>query len=819
MDELRLAIRRLRKRPAATFVSILTLAGAIGATSATWSMLSAVLLQPLPVKDAHRLVVPGTLTTIGPLAGRVYDGVVYPYLQAFRDSGVFERVAAEWTGPLSLLTVTSAGELPLRETIGFATYDFFDVLGVSIPVGRSFSPGDDRRGAPPVAVLTDSYWRRAFERRRDAIGSVITIAGKPVTIVGVTSPGFSGLDLSQPVDIYLPLHTIGDIGSPFTNYFADAAHQTSPSAGVKMIARLRNGSAVAEAAARIATLQLPGAGAGWTSPGFVLTPINESAIPMAARPGMNQFARLLGTTVALLLLIGCGTVGMLLLIRTEARREELATCIALGASRARLTRGIVMEGTLLAGAGACLAIPIALWLFRAVGAFQLPGSIDISRLDLEIDAPALAAATAGTLLASLTISLIAAAFGVTANTADSLRARGGVTPRVARRRTRGALVAAQVAVALVLAAGAGLLTRSLQAALALNTGLDMSRLVTGSINLAPYGYSVPRATAFFDDLRARLAGHAAITSVAYGLDQGGMLGNLVVDGVSQPFPTQVGFTIVDEQYFHTLGIRVTAGRDFTRDDRNGAPLVTIVSESFGRLLAGGASPIGHRVTMPHHRQGREPDVMEVVGVVPDVVTRVSVLRPLDMYFPLRQAEAFTSRTLAVRAAEDAVGARREILGAIKAIDPAVAASPLLTLEERIGRQMAAQRFGALVLGALGAIAVLLTVLGTYVLGESMAILRLREMGIRAALGATRRQLGAMIVGETGLLVGLGLALGLAIAWAGANTIRSFLFQVQPFDPVTLGTVSVSILALAAIVSIRPALRAARVDLASVLRDS
>jgi putative ABC transport system permease protein len=819
MDELRLAIRRLMKRPAAAIVSILTLACAIGAAAATWSLLSAVLLHPLPVKHADRLVVPGTRTTTGPLAGRVYDGVIYPYLQAFRDSGVFERVAAEWTGPLSLLTVTAAGELPVRGTIGFATYDLFDLLGVPIPLGRGLSAADDRRGAPPVAVLTDGYWRRVFDRRRDAIGSVITIAGKPVTIVGVAPPGFTGLDLSQPVDMYLALHTIGDIGSPFTNYFADAGHQSSPTAGVKIVARLREGTTVAEAAGRVSTLRMPAAGGGWSSPGFVLTSINDSAIPMTARAGMAQFTRLLGTTVALLLLIGCGTVGSLLLIRTEARREELATCIALGASRARLTRGIVLEGTVLAGAGAVLAIPVAFWLFRAAAAFQLPGSIEIGRLDLGIGLPTLAAAAAAALLASLAISLIAAAFGVTANTADSLRARGGVTPRVGRRRTRGALVAAQVAVALVLVAGAGLLARSLQAALGLNARLEMSHLVTGSIYLTPHGYSPARATAFFEDLRGRLTGNGAFTSVAYGLDQGGMLGKMEIDGVSRQVPTQVGFTVVDERYFAALGLRVTPGRDFTAGDRKGAPPVTIVSESFGRWLAGGASPIGHRVTMPYHRAGQPPEVMEVVGVVPDVVTRVSVLQPLDMYFPIAQTEPAASRTLVVRASGDPAAAVREILGAVKAIDPAVAPAPLLTLEQRIGRQMAAQRFGALVLGALGTIAVLLTILGTYVLGESMAILRMREMGIRAALGATRRQLGAMIVREAALQVGLGLAAGFAIAGAGANTIRSFLFQVQPFDPPTLVTVAASILALAAIVSIRPALRAARVDLASVLRDT
>jgi hypothetical protein len=222
--------------------------------------------------------------------------------------------------------------------------------------------------------------------------------------------------------------------------------------------------------------------------------------------------------------------------------------------------------------------------------------------------------------------------------------------------------------------------------------------------------------------------------------------------------------------------------------------------------------------MPFRKNGQPADVVEVVGVVEDVVERVSVLEPLNLYLAAGQTDPVIGGTLVVRAAGDADAARREILGAIKAADPSVAPSPLLTLEERIGTQMAAQRFAALVLGTLGAIALLLTVLGAYVLGESMAIMRMREMGIRAALGATRRQLGAIVIAETGRLVGFGLAAGLGLAWLGASTVRAFLFQITPLDPLTLVAVASLILTLALLVSVRPALRAARVDLGSVLKE-
>jgi putative ABC transport system permease protein len=817
MDELRLALRRLRKRWGATAVSVVTLACAIGAAAATWSLLSAVLLRPLPVKNADRVVVPGTIVKFGQASG-IFHGFNYPVFPLVRDAEIFEHVAAEWASPLQLLAVTTAGALPVRTAIGFATHDLFDLLGVQVPVGRRFTADDDRRGAAPVAILTDRYWRRVFDARADVLGRTITIGGKPATIVGVAQRGFRGLDLSEPVDVYLPIMTIADIGSPLTNYFAEAGHVSSPTSGVKLVGRLGPTTSAEQAAARLAALEMPGYRPGHPKPAYVLTPINLAATPARARAGMLEFTRLLGTTVALLLFIGCGTVGMLLLIRTEARREELALCVALGASRGRLARGIAFEGALLSAAGAVAAVPVAWWLFRGMSASQLPGRIDIGLLDLTLDARVVVSAATFALVASLLISLIAATFGIRASAAESLRTRGGATPQVTRRRTRAALVTAQVAVAMVLVAGAGLFARSLSAALSLNAGVDMERIMSGTIDLGPYGYNVPRATAFFDDLYAALGANPAVGSVAYSVSRGSMSGKLSVDGVPRQFPSDVGFTSVDGSYFRTMGLSVIAGRNFAENDRPGAPLVAMVSESFARKLADGGSAIGRRIQMPFRRANRPADVMEVIGVVGDVVTRVSVLEPFDVYFPVEQMDPGLGRTLVVRAAGTSDAARREIIGAVKAIDPAVAPSTLITLEERIGQQMAPQRLGVMVLGALGIIAMLLTILGTYVVSESMAAMRMREMGIRAALGASRRQLGAIVMAETGRLVGFGLVVGLGLAWIGANTIRAFLFQVQPFDPLTLAAVAGTILTLALIVSVRPALRAARVDLGTVLKD-
>lgn len=824
MDDIRLAFRRLVKHPGATIASIVTLAVSIGAAAATWTLLDAVLLHPLPVRDADRLFVIGQRE--GTRASHAFN---YHYFPHFRDAGIFERVVAEWVSATSLLVATDG--LPEPTPVTFVSHDYFDVLGIPIPIGRGFNEADDTIGAPPVALLTHRYWQRAFESAPDVLGRTLRVGGKPVTIVGVIDRGYRGLSLTSAPDIVFPFHVIKDLGSEHTNYFAEPVGpglaMSSPTAGVGIIGKLAADMTPQQAADRLTALGIPPAvlagrpiPANVKLPERILTNVTTAAIPEVAREGMTQFSTLLTGTVGMLLLIGCGAVGMRLLVRTEARREEFAMCLALGASRVRLALGVGIEGALLALAGAALALPVALWLFAGARGFQLPGRVPIALLDLSLDARTVALAVGTAVLASVLIALIAGAFGFTANLSDALRSRAGATPRAGRRRTRAVLVAAQVAVALVLLAGAGLFARSLTAALSLNPGFDAARLLSTGVNLFQHNYTPERANAFFDELDRRIAGNPTVAMHALSVPMGGMgaRGLLTVDGVPRAFPSTVPYIAIDDSYFPTMGLSIVRGRNFSADDRESSQRVTIVSESFGRMLASGGDPLGMRITMPFWRPPAPPDVMEVVGVVPDVITNVTVLEPLVMYFPLAQHPAGPSRALTLRPSGDADAARREVAALVRQIDPAVTPAPILSMEDQLGRQMGAQQFGAAVLGALGVIAVLLTVLGTYVLAESMAVLRMREMGIRAALGATRRQLAAIVLAETGRLTGFGLAAGLLVAWLSRGLIESFLFQVEPFDPVTIGTVCALILTAALLVSVRPALRAARVDLGSVLKS-
>jgi predicted permease len=611
--------------------------------------------------------------------------------------------------------------------------------------------------------------------------------------------------------------TYEQVWIPFQSEFPVRPRNDRNTSTISIIGRLKPGVGPEATTAGLATLASPYR----TGRELNLADIQTAALAEAARPQVGQFSRLLAITVGLLLLTGCLTVGTLLLLRTEVRRDEFATCLALGATRKHLAGGVVVEGALLAGAGALLAVPVSWALLSGLRTFELPGGISMKLMEIPIDGRTLAAAAAAGVLATMAIALVAGVFGLSANVADTIRARSGATQRIGRRRTRAILVVAEIAVAIVLLCGAGLFIRSLSEALSLNPGFDVSHIASGGVSLRPLGYSPERAAAFFDELRTRLGANAAIRSASMTVPQGGMSagGRLVIDSVPRKFPSFVGFTAIDEHYLPTMGLAVTQGRNFAEQDTATSPRVALVSESFGRLLANGGDPVGHRMNAPGGtRPGQPPPQIEIVGVVPDIVVNVNALEPLAVYLPISQVMTAGSRTVVIRATRSAAAAVHETVGVVRDLVPALAPPDFTTMDGQIARQMGPQRLGATVLGALGVIAALLTLFGTYVLAESMSAIRRREMGIRAALGATRFELGQLIMRETTRLVGAGILLGAVLSGFGAGLIRSFLYRLRPFDAPTMASVIVAMVVLALAVTLKPALRAGRVDLSQVLRD-
>ena len=783
----------VHRQPGMAAAAILALAIGIGACAATWSLISALLLHPLPVKEPERLFwsksQPDDATS---------SAVDYPTYKQIREAEIFDGLAANG---VFWFSVSLAGA-PQPRPVCFVSHDYFDTLGIQIQSGRNFSPDDDRRSALPTAIISHRLWSSAFPDDGNAIGRPITIGGVQAVVVGIAPREFPGLNLANPADIYMPIHAVGAVGDRVTNYFSDPIPPaaSSPSTWIGIAGRLKPGMTAGETARRLNSLlsREPGSGR-WT-----LTNVNTMAIPVD-RSGTVKFSQLLAMTVGLILLIGCLSTGMLLLVRTEARKDEFAMRLALGASRARLVQGIMVEGVVLSLAGAVLALPVSDILLKGLQTFELPGRIRISSINLAVDGRVLAALGSAAVAACMLIALVAAVYGFSVDVGSGLRARTGAT-----RKTRSVLVAAHVAVALVLLSGAGLLVRSLVEALRLNSELETGQIVTGRLSLSPYGYTPARSEELFRDLRQRLAGNPSIESASFSMEYVGMSqgGSLTIDGIERTPPGYVRFVFVDDRFFRTMGMNITRGREFsTFDVDNGSP-VAIVSDSFSRLLPHGDDPLGKSLTEPIGQPGKHR-VLQIVGIAPDVIDDINVLEPIVVYSPFVPGHPTPDRTLVLRASGAPKRAVQDAMGVIRQLDGSVVAAPLRTIDQRLQMQMGPQQLGASVLGSLGIIAAFLSMLAIYVLATSSAIQRQDELRIRAALGARGRQLVRPMIAETTRLVGIGLAIGLLLTWMGESLIAAFLYRVRPLDPAALGTASAGMLVIAVAVSLAPALRSIR----------
>jgi predicted permease len=810
-DDVRIAARRLLKHRGASAASVLALALGIAGAATTWSLLSAVLLHPVAVRDADRLVLIEHQYRIG---SRVSNSpsLLYPTYVAIRDSGVFEAIAG--MDRPRLRPVAARDEAPSLRQVGFVSHDYFSSLGVSLAQGSGFRPDQDRRGAEVVAIVSDAFWRGAFNGG-PVIGRPLHVGNATATIVGVAPREFRGVNLDTPPDVYLPLETIeavDSVASPayFSPLLAPGAEGRSPVAWIRVVGRLKPGARHDDVIARLKALDRA------FGRDTFLTPINTAAVPELARAGVNRFAALIVATVVLLLLTGCITVGMLLLVRTEDRRDEFAVLLALGASRLRLARCVAIEGALMSLAAAAVAVPLAAWLVALAGTYQLPGAVDLATLDLRLDVATWAASAGAALIATGVTAFAAAILALAATSGCALHVRGG-TPRITRRRTRAALVAAQVAITLTLTAETGLFARSLIAALQTNPGVDVAHIVTGTISLSGYGYEPQDQGPFFDQLRARLRTSRNVRSVSIARSNGSMGagGRVPIDGVPRDMPSENAELVVDDQYFRTFGLLVTRGRDFSTGDRAAAAPVMIVSQSLAAFIAPDGNAVGHRVS---DDSGRVRASNEVIGIVPDLITRVTDTSPLVRYRPANRTASAGNAIIVMRTTDDPSAAIHDLQQALRAIDARVPGGTWRTLEEQLLRQMYPQRFGTFVLGSFGAVSLLLASLGAYVLASSMAASRRREMTIRSVLGASRASLGSLILRETITLAGAGVVAGLLLTAAGANTIRGLLFRVEPFDAPTLLSAIAVVATVSVLVTLRPALRVSRTNAAQVLRE-
>jgi putative ABC transport system permease protein len=815
LSDLRFALRSLRHRPGLTAAATLTLALGIGATSTVFGVVKRVLLTPLPYDHPDRVVAVWS-------AWKGFDQTWLSYdewegwkarVAAFSDIGLYTDGAA-----------TIDGDSPERVRSAAVQANIFPILGVRLERGRGFSADEDRPGGPMVAVLSYQLWERRFGGDPSVVGRKVQVSGKDRLIVGVLPSGFQlPLDYTagERTDIYFPLATDaqseGAVPGP-------AFPKGGASHGFYGVARLAPGATAATANAQLRAIVAELEQFGYMSKvGFhaFAVPI-ETQITGRVRPVLLV---VLGAVV-LVLLIACANVAGLLLVRGETRRRELAVRVALGAGANRLARLLITESAVLATVGGVLGVVcawVAVRLLRSNAPAGLPRLTETS-----IDWVVLAFALATSVLTAVLTSILPLAHATHLAVSGELREGGrGATTGRARLRWRQGLVALEIALAVVLVAGAGLMIRTIRNLLTIDPGFRADGVLTMRISTPVVWYpDSVRVAAFWDDVQRRVASLPGVKRVAAVrlLPLASEMGDwgLVVQGYT-PAPnlgTPGDWQIVTPGYFETMGLTLREGRTFTTSDDMRAPLVMIVNRAFEQQYFGGRTALGGRVRIGG---SDTTHVYTVVGVVDDVHhnTLVGTVKP-QFYATLAQfalAPGSTRRvmSLVVRTDGDPKALVPAVRAVVKAVDPRLPVSEVRTMREIVDAAIGGQRFAMNTLGVFGLVALLLSAIGIFGIVSQVVASRLHEFGIRAALGATPRDLMAIALRSGVRQAATGLIVGVVAALALTRVLRTLLQGVSPTDPLTFGAVVAVTGLVAVIASVAPARRAARIDPNAVLR--
>jgi predicted permease len=827
-QDLAYAARMLRKMPGFATAAILTLALGIGANAAIFSLVNATLLQRLPVQNRARLAY-------------VFNGdnlniSSYPAYASVRDGTRLLDGLLAWGGITASLNAD--GETDLVSGV-IVTGNFFELLGVTAERGRLLARSDDvTPGMHPVAVISHRLWQRRFAGRADIVGSQVRLNGGLFTIVGVTPPQFPGPQLGISRDVYVPMMMQALMRPPRAGFSGEMNPDLlrNPNNGWLMwIALLKPGVSREQGQADIASLIT--AFARTRNPNArqaraLLVPLDAG--DPAQRQQMQSVATLLGCIVGAVLLIACANVANLLMSKAAARRREVAIRLALGANRWRIVRQLLTESVLLAAIGGAAGVLLAWLVVQAYQAAPAPaGALPIA-LEFAVDRRVLAF--------SLVLSVVT---GLVFGVAPALQAsKPGLVPalkdesfvpggRSRRFNLKKGLVVAEVALSLMLLAAAGLFIRSLRVAQAIDPGFDIERLVSVPLQVNLLRYTKAQGREFYQRVTERMeqlpgVEAASVARVAV-LSGGSRITNAIIEGrvdagnrsLSEGVngglaPDEARANVIGPGYFRTLGIPLIRGRDFNATDTDAHPPVVIVNESMVRQFFPGEDPMGKRLTTGG---GPSASWSQIVGIVRDSkYTSLGDAPGPVLYFPLAQQHE-TGVTLYVRASVPPATLIPQIRHEVQAIEPNLPLPGIGTVEDTLGASLYAPRMGAMLLSVFGGLALLLACLGVYgVLAFSISR-RTREIGIRMALGADRRRVLGLIIGEGMWLVGIGLAIGLAAALYASKWVRAFLYDVNTRDTATFTTVPLVLVAMALLACYLPARRAMRVDPMRALRDS
>jgi putative ABC transport system permease protein len=792
-QDVRYGLRMLRKNPGFTSVAVTTLAFGIGANTAIFSVINGVLLSPLPYKNPQQLVVmrendsPPNVTDIQRQA------------RAFSEGGGINVQKMDYTG----------GTEPVQVRTGLVDAGFLETLGVQPMLGRIISPVEDRKGGPRVAVASYSFWQNFLGSDPYALGKAIPLGGNTYTVIGVMPASFA--PPAEHADVFVSMWA-GDPGG--------AAQRDLHV--MHTYWRLRMGVALAQAQAEMAAIdrrlaeQYP---AEEKERKTQLVPLHEWLVGDVRSALLVLFG-----AVGLVLLIACANFASLLMAREVARRQELVIRAALGAGRGRLIRKTLTESALLSVLGGTAGLLLAQWGTRILLALRPE---KLARLSgIHMDTRVLLFVLVVSVLTGVVFGMAPAWVAARGDVAEALNESGrSTTASATGHRIRNILVTSELALALVLLVGAGLLIKGFSRLRSMNPGFNPANVMTMYLQLPATRYGeIPKQTQFRRELLARLSSlpglqAAMVTDIPLGgnyVDHG-----FVIDGhppVAVGGEPDVQTLSVMGDYFRVMQIPLRAGRDFTPLDREGQPLVAIVNEEMVREFFPHENPIGARIHWA--RDTEPPQWMTVIGVVGDV-KHSGLDQPVDpaVYTPFPQSNEIwrSFMTLAIRTRDVSSGLVEEVKKQVWSLDSRIPVSDVHTMDELMAVSLAQQRFNMLLLGLFAALALVLAAVGIYGTMAYRVGQRMHEIGIHIALGAQRRDVLRLVLGDGAKLVCFGIAIGIAGAIALTRLMTSLLFEVKPTDPETFAVVAIVLAIVALAACYVPTRRAMRVDPMVALR--
>lgn len=805
LQDIRYGFRMLIKRPSFTIIVVLTMALGIGANTTIFSAVDAVLLNPLPYQDPDRLV--AVWETNKQLSPEMWDRNEVA-LGNFRDwrsqNQVFDQLGSLFYADLNLTGVSE----PEQIKSCIVTTNFFQVLGIQPMIGRSFLPEEEKPGTPRVAILSSGSWERLFGSDPNLTNKSITLNGNPVTVIGVMPPGF---------DLQFPINTRVDMWLPMRIDPADFDRNTHY---LYALARLKPGISRDRAQSEmnlIATQlqqQYPETNA---QKGVNIVPLRKQVVGK-----VESYLYLLFGAVGFVLLIACANVAGLLLARVTARHKEVAVRIALGASRWRIVRQLLTESIILSALSGLLGLLFAYAGIKLLVALTPP---DVPRLhEIGLHIPVFLWTLVISILTGVLFGLAPALQASRPDLNESLKKSAGRNQGGFQRGgLRNPLIVSEVALALLLSVGAGLMIKSFLRLQQVSPGFEANNLLTMNIALPRQKYSQPQqANAFFDQLAERIKTLPGVKSVG-GIDplpfsNSNVSTSFLIEGapaVALADRPDVGERAVTPAYFETMGIPVLKGRSFTAQDRDNTPHVIIVNEALASRYWPNQDVIGKRLGFEDDPS--KQDWREIVGVVGNVKhkTLEAEANP-EVYFPYQQLPK-NFMSVVVRTSSDPVSMIPAIRSQVFTIDKNQPVFDIMTMDQRLAKSVAASRFVMLLLGTFSVLALGLAAVGLYGAMAYLVTQRTQEIGLRMALGARRSDVFKLVIGKGMRLVIIGMAIGLVASLALTRVMGSLLFEVTPTDALTFVIVSVVLLTVALLACYIPARRATNVDPLTSLR--